>query len=355
MMVRKASNKAVIVDVLHLSVVRLAAAVHETLSPFMTEMKEDLAAVKRELKESKTAVTEIKEDLDVVMNKINLTAGNTEMRENLAPVKCKVDSLSRDLEEHKNKTTTELVDMNSKLDSLDSKQDGLNMTMMTVNSELEHNVLTNVTKELKKTADYIVEQFAPYGCGGTGGWRRVVYLNMTDPNTCCPSGWKLTRHSKRTCGKVNTSRLSCDSVFFPVSGGDYTSVCGSIRAYQYGQVDAFEAYHDGNVTTIEGAYVAGVSLTHGSPRQHIWTFAAGYSEDRPTREDACPCDASISITIPPFVGGDYFCESGVNSGSTRGFRPDDPLWDGEGCRSSSSCCSFNNPPYFTKAIPQPHL
>ena len=319
MMVRNASNKAVIVNVLHLSVVRLAAAVHETLSPFMTEMKEDLAAVK----------------------------------ENMTRVEGKVDSLSRDLEEHKNKTTTELVDMNSKLDSLDSKQDGLNMTVMTVNSELEHNVLTNVTKELKKTADYIVKQFPPYECGGTGGWRRVVYLNMTDPNTNCPSGWQLTSHSKRTCGRANTSSLSCDSVFFPVSGGDYTSVCGSIRAYQYSHTDAFEAYHDGNMTTIEGAYVAGVSLTHGSPRQHIWTFAAGVTEDVPHRDDVCPCDASINITIPPFVGGDYFCESGDNSGFISSFHPDDPLWDGEGCSSSSSCCSFNNPPYFTKQLPSP--
>ena len=309
MMVRNASNKAVIVDVLHLSVVRLAAAVHEILSPFMTEMREHLAAVK------------------------------TEMREDLATVKEKVDSLSRDLEEHKNKTTTQMVDMNSKLDS--------------VNSELEHNVLTNVTKELKKATDYIIEQLPPYECGGTGGWRRVVYLNMTDPNTNCPSGWQLTSHSKRTCGKVHTSDLSCDSVFFPISGGDYTSVCGSIRAYQYNHTDAFEAYHRGRVTTIEGAYVAGVSLTHGSPRQHIWTFAAGYSEDLHTRDDVCPCDASISITIPLFVGGDYFCESGVNSGSTSGLHPDDPLWDGEGCSSSSSCCSFNNPPYFTKQLPSP--
>ena len=181
----------------------------------------------------------------------------------------------------------------------------------------------------------------------------MVYLDVTDPNTNCPSGWQLTSHSKRTCGKTRTSSLSCNSVFFPVSGGDYTSVCGSIRAYQYNRTDAFEAYHDRNVTTIEGAYVSGVSLTHGSPRQHIWTFAAGSSEDRPTRDDACPCDASISITIPPFVGGDYFCESGVNSGSSRGFHPNDPLWDGEGCSSSSSCCSFNNPPYFTKQLPSP--
>ena len=317
----------------HLSVVRLAAAVHETLSPFMTEMREDLAAVKTEMRE-------------------DLTAVKTEMREDLTAFKEKVDSLSGDLEEHKNKTTTELVDMNSKLDSLGSKQDGLNMTVMTVNSELEQNVLTNVTKELKKTADYVLEHVTLYECGGTGGWRRVVYLNMTDPNTNCPSGWQLTSHSKRTCGKISTSDLSCDSVFFPVSGGDYTSVCGSIRAYQYSKADGFEAYDDGHVTTIEGAYVAGVSLTHGSPRQHIWTFAAGSSEVQPTWDDACPCDASISINIPTFVGGDYFCESGVNSGSfTSGFYLDDPLWDGEGCSSSSSCCSFNNPPYFTKQLP----
>ena len=161
MMVSNASNKAVIVDVLHLSVVRLAAAVHETLSPFMPEMKEDLAAVK----------TEVKKELAAV--KKNLT-----------------------------RIETQLVDMNSKIDSLDSKQDGVSMKVTTVNSELEHNVLTNVTKELKKTADYILEQFPPYECGGTGGWRRVVYLDMTNPNTNCPSGWQLTSHSKRTCGKV---------------------------------------------------------------------------------------------------------------------------------------------------------
>ena len=257
MMVRNASKTVTIVDVFHLSVVRIAAAVHETLSPFMTEMRENLAAVAR-----------------------------------------KVDSLSRDLEDHKNKTE------------------------------------------------------APR-CGGTG-WRRVVYLNMTDPNTNCPSGWNLTPYSKRTCGKVSISRLSCDSVFFPVSGGDYTSVCGSIRAYQFSAVDAFQAYHERKVTTVNGAYVAGISLTHGNPRQHIWTFAAGYSEDLRTRNDVCPCDASINITIPPFMGGDYFCESGVYFGSAlMALYPEDPLWDGEGCSSSSSCCSFNNPPYFTKQLPSP--
>ena len=131
-------------------------------------------------------------------------------------------------------------------------------------------------------------------------------------------------------------------------------MCGSIRAYQYGGTYAFLAYHNGRVTTIEGAYVGGVSLTHGSPRQHIWSFAAGASEATPSRIVVCPCDASINISVPPFVGGDYFCESGVNSGAAiLKFYQEDPLWEGYGCSSSSSCCSFNNPPYFTKTLPSP--
>ena len=248
----------------------------------------------------------------------------TEMRESLAAVNTKVDSLSTDLEEDKNKTIT------------------------------EQNVLTNFTKELKKTADYILGHVPTFKCEGTGGWRRVVYLNMTGPNTNCPSGWQLTSHSKRACGRVSTSySLSCDSVFFPVGGGDYSSVCGSVIAYQDGTMDAFEQYDEEQVTTIEGAYVCGVSLTHGSPQQHIWTFAAGAYEALPIYNDVCPCDAMINIAVPSFVGGDYFCESGANSGSTTGFHPDDPLWDGEGCSSSSSFCSYNEPPYFTKQLPSP--
>ena len=128
---------------------------------------------------------------------------------------------------------------------------------------------------------------------------------------------------------------------------------GRIIAYQVNHIDAFEPYHDGHVTTIDGAYVCGVSLTHGSPRQHIWTFAAGSYEQDYTDYDACPCDATISITIPPFVGGDYFCESGVNSCNYSGFHPDDPLWDGQNCIATSTCCSLNSPPYFTKQLPSP--
>ena len=270
------------------------------------------------------------------------------------------ESLSEDLMDYKNQTVSDLhtslqsntQQLCAKMDTLDLKMEAHDNHVTTELMELDKNLQQNFTLQLKNSYGYVTTP-PIHTCGGTGGWRRVVYLNFTDPNTPCPSSWRLTSHSKRTCGRVNTS-ASCDSVSFPVSGGDYTRVCGRIIGYQYNYVEGFEAYDLGTVTTIDGPYVDGVSLTHGSPRQHIWTFVDGYSEFGDIN-DACPCDTTVNIAIPPFVGEDYFCESGWNSDSepSRVFYSDDPLWDGDGCTASSTCCSFNNPPYFTKQLPSP--
>ena len=182
---------------------------------------------------------------------------------------------------------------------------------------------------------------------------------MTDSSTTCPSGWQLTGYSKRTCGRASDGARTCDSVTFPVSGGEYSRVCGRIKAYQWGATAAFYSYHSACITTIDGAYVSGISLTHNNPRQHIWTFAVGAVEGNPIAVWVCPCDASLNIRVPPFVGEDYFCESGVNEpwdwGSSINFtlHSNDPLWDGENCLSSSTGCSLHNPPYFVKQLPTP--
>ena len=64
---------------------------------------------------------------------------------------------------------------------------------------------------------------------------------------------------------------------------------------------------------------------------------------------SCPCVTGSNLPVPPFVGDDYFCESGVNVGDASfQFYPDDPLWDGENCKANSSCCS--GPPYFIKHL-----
>ena len=90
----------------------------------------------------------------------------------------------------------------------------------------------------------------------------------------------MTEYSKRTCGRASNASWTCDPVYFPVSGGPYSQVCGRIRAYQWGLPDAFLGFKRGQ-TTINDAYFSGVAVMHGSPRQHIWTFACGPFENRP--------------------------------------------------------------------------
>ena len=231
-----------------------------------------------------------------------------------------VCNLSMCLQEHKQQTATELSHLQTSLTSTHSKLDTLtnttasdhqqiidNMTDVECMNTLQHiqlhrNLQHNLTHQLEKIQEDITFIRGPYTCGGTGGWRRAVYLDMIDPSTTCPSGWQQTGYSKRTCGRVSTGYRTCDSATFPVSGGQYSRVCGRIKAYQYGGPDAFYAYHIRYVTTIDGAYVSGVSVTHGTPRYHIWTFANGLTEGNPHNINACPCDASITIRVPPFVG-----------------------------------------------------
>ena len=200
----------------------------------------------------------------------------------------------------------------------------------------------------------------PCACGAAGEWTRVAYLNMADPNQQCPSNLTLVTTPIRGCGRSSTGYSTCDSVTYSVSGRTYSSICGRVFAYQKGIAAAFSNFHDG-VNTIDTAYVSGISLTYGLPgsRQHIWTFAAA-NEQEPNSltELTCPCSNKNVVwpyQIPPFIGRDYFCDTG-NSGpghATSTYYSDDPLWDGKGCGLNSTCCEFNTPPWFCKSLPQP--
>ena len=195
-------------------------------------------------------------------------------------------------------------------------------------------------------------------CGGvTGGWMRVVSLNWSNESLPCPDGFIERGHLNiRTCGIGSRLIGSCSSLIFETYRTVYSRVCGKINAYQVGNTDAFGAH--GRGSSIDSNYVDGVSLTHGSnPRRHIWTFAAAVNDDPSSSHSGslCQCvrpgDRSI-MPLPSFVGMDYFCDTGSRSGAHDGqFYPDDPLWDGAGCASTSMCCSFNNPPWFHKQLP----
>ena len=149
-------------------------------------------------------------------------------------------------------------------------------------------------------------------CGNEGGWTRLAFLNMSDSTVNCPTGFRLYQSGGvRVCGRSVSGSGSCSSVQYPSNGISYSQICGRVIGYYYQTPDGI---HNRDINSY---YVDGVSITRGSPRQHVWTLIGGY----------CPCPSNPSA---PFVGSNYFCESGTG----------DPLWDGQGCNAEeSACCS----------------
>ena len=144
----------------------------------------------------------------------------------------------------------------------------------------------------------------------------------------------------RVCGRPVSSGGSCSSVQYPSNGISYSQICGRVVGYQYGTTDAVNTYGN-NHNNINSYYVDGISITHGSPRQHVWTLMADW------RVGECPCN--YLIPQAPFIGTNYFCESG-NDNSTEQIHilyTEDPLWDGKGCGTNETiCCSALGLPWF---------
>ena len=149
-------------------------------------------------------------------------------------------------------------------------------------------------------------------CGGSGQWTNIADFNFSDPDVACPSGFTLITEPARGCGRAPNEGPICKSVVFSSGGQSYSRVCGRVNAYQKGAPDAF--YHFGTVRTLEENYVDGVSLTHGAPssRQHIWTFAAAFSETRrpypPELNCACTnTEYDWPYEVHSYIGNNYFC------------------------------------------------
>ena len=181
---------------------------------------------------------------------------------------------------------------------------------------------------------------------------RVAHIDMTQPNKNCPAEFrKVTANGKTMCGGQGSQ---CISTMFPSHGFQYSRVCGKIIGYQFYTTDGFAPYISTR-GSIDSIYIDGIALTHGWPRTHIWTFANGRSQ-YDTGHTGCPCNGdSYTHPLPPYIGNDYFCDSGHRYNSlppSTQYLTNNPLWDGAGC-VSGSCCTFNSPPYFCKTLPHP--
>ena len=190
-------------------------------------------------------------------------------------------------------------------------------------------------------------------CNSTGGWMRVANLNMTE-NGSCPDGFRMySKGGVHACGRPATSSGSCVGTIFSSSGIKYSQVCGKVIGYQVGWTDGLKRSDSSIKNNINTYYADGVSVTHGSPRKHVWSLVCGES-DRNGENSRCPCGHVGLSLAPSFVGSDYYCESGHqgNSVPTFGvFYTSDRLWDGKDCGSSeSACCQRPLIPWFYKSI-----
>jgi len=103
---------------------------------------------------------------------------------------------------------------------------------------------------------------------------------------------------------------------------------------------------------IDDGYVEGISITLGSPRKHVWTYAAGASDDHNNDCCNCPCATHPGSLPPVFVENHYYCESGnVGIWESATYYLSDPLWDGTGCGTGNGCCTQIGMPWFYRKLP----
>ena len=272
---------------------------------------------------------------------------------------------------------TSIQDLTSRLDTVESNTD-----LLLRHSNISHNTLTSIDDKLEdfsnKCASPLLQSCeeikrrcsgCPSGyyiiagncsiahqvycymeelCNSTGGWMRVAHLNMTDNNEKCPDEFRLySENGVRACGRPVSSGGSCVGITFPSGNIEYSQVCGKVIRYQVGASDGTRTKTN-NINS-QLFYADGVSLTHGNPRSHIWTFMVGQAEN--VDFSHCPCGTPNPPTSPSFIGRDYYCESGnLDSHYTHGkFYPNDPLWDGHQCgNKETACCQRTGIPWFNK-------
>lgn len=183
-------------------------------------------------------------------------------------------------------------------------------------------------------------------CRSSEGWIKLGSLNMTNETSTCPKGLKeYTVSGVRMCG-WSPSGGRCTPIIIPSNNFSYSWVCARVKGYQGYTTGGFHNF-------INSAYFDGISITHRSPRKHIWSLASGYIEIH-TNSWACPCNkgASDDAKPPAFVSDHYYCKSATTPEPKDCFYPEDPLWDGKLCRGREElCCLLGSlRPWFDRDI-----
>ena len=185
-------------------------------------------------------------------------------------------------------------------------------------------------------------------CGSGGGWTRIGYLDMTQATHSCPSSLTLYEEDGYRVCRRPSNTPSCNSIILQSNDLSYSQICGKVTAYQYRAPDAVVSGAQHN--NLNSYYLDGVSITRGSPRQHVWSLMVGLFENSVPGYDwaNCPCATGSPQSVQSFIGNNYFCESGNPTNTYENtLLYNDVLWDGQSCGSNEgSCCSAPGQPWF---------
>ena len=129
---------------------------------------------------------------------------------------------------------------------------------------------------------------------------------------------------------------------------------GHVRGYQYGYPYAFYCNLNNYNCFYPEIKTYGVTLTYSNiPRKHIWTYAGGnFKQGTGSYHSPCNNGSQYQNHDIPFVGNDYYCESGRTVGEGRSILyTGGPLWDGQDCLGlEATCCTSSKMPWFVKIL-----
>ena len=178
---------------------------------------------------------------------------------------------------------------------------------------------------------------------GPGTWFQIANIDVTSMSTQCPFPWELVT-SPNGCRKMDEAPGCGVATFRTVV--EYGKVCGRIIGDTIGFPDSFNG--GSAATATDGIrLIDGVTITHSSPIQHIWTFS-GSQGIAVNGQFTCACNtaAPTNTGAVDFAEDDYFCDTTAERIKN--------LWGGD-CDGLSpdlqTCCEFNNPPFFTATLP----
>ena len=216
-------------------------------------------------------------------------------------------------------------------------------------------------RSIQEAADRLDAGFVTVPQCGAGLWLPIANFDVTGTDTECPPGWTFTESPTRGCfgENSNSGAGGCDVATFSTGGVSYNKVCGRITGRGTGSpvgflnlpLEPIPPTFGITVTQFDSIMPAdGVTLTHSTPAEHIWTFAAATNNKMFATDFFCPCNpsaaANLRVGTVEFADSNYFCDVADSVAEKT-------LWAGD-CGELETdvpeCCNVNGPPFFVSTL-----